>query len=61
MFKITDFSGTKSTLNKQFNFLYRLNNCPNTLLGEPKLRALYYDYLEDEFTVDRHPQAFESI
>jgi hypothetical protein len=23
-----------------------LNNYPNTLLGESKLRALYYDYLE---------------
>jgi hypothetical protein len=38
-----------------------LNNYPNTLLGEPKLRALYYDYLKDEFIFDRHPQAFESI
>ncbi|CAF2517152.1 unnamed protein product [Rotaria sp. Silwood2] len=38
-----------------------LNNYPNTLLGEPKLRANYYDYLKDEFIFDRHPQAFESI
>lgn len=38
-----------------------LNNYPNTLLGEPKLRANYYDYTKDEFIFDRHPQAFESI
>ncbi|CAF0893686.1 unnamed protein product [Rotaria sordida] len=38
-----------------------LNNYPNTLLGEPKLRVNYYDYLKDEFIFDRHPQAFESI
>jgi hypothetical protein len=38
-----------------------LNNYPDTLLGEPKSRALYYDYLKDEFVFDRHPEAFESI
>ena len=38
-----------------------LNNYPNTLLGEPKLRAAYYDYKKDEFIFDRHPHAFESI
>ena len=38
-----------------------LTNYPDTLLGEPKLRALYYDYVNDEFVFDRHPQAFESI
>ncbi|UJR37830.1 hypothetical protein I4U23_030520 [Adineta vaga] len=38
-----------------------LNNYPNTLLGEPKLRAVYYNYTKDEFVIDRQPQAFESI
>ena len=38
-----------------------LNNYPNTLLGEPKLRASFYDFRNDEFVFDRHPQAFESI
>ena len=38
-----------------------LNNYPTTLLGEPTLRAQYYDYRTDEFIFDRHPQAFESI
>lgn len=38
-----------------------LNNYPDTLLGEPKWRVRYYDYINDEFIFDRHPQAFESI
>lgn len=38
-----------------------LTNHPDTLLGEPKLRAFHYDFFTDEFVFDRDPQAFESI
>lgn len=38
-----------------------LNNYPNTVLGEAKLRVNYYDFVKDEFVFDRHPQAFEAI
>lgn len=91
MLKVPSTGSTRSSLNRQFNFLYRferalyqdfdesarlkfnilghryeipvsiLNNYPNTLLGEPRLRAAYYDYVKDEYVFDRHPQAFESI
>jgi hypothetical protein len=63
------YQDTDETVRLKFNVLGHhyevplsiLNSYPNTLLGEPKLRALFYDYFNDEFIFDRHPQAFESI
>lgn len=38
-----------------------LNRHPDTLLGNPKKRAQFYDRTRDEFFIDRHRPAFEAI
>lgn len=38
-----------------------LNRFPNTLLGDPRKRCKYFDYIQNEYFFERHRQSFESI
>lgn len=41
--------------------LLTLNHFPNTLLGDPLKRKLFFDYINNEYFFERHRQSFESI